>query len=162
MNSTVYFKWFSQFTLVNHLTVIIQVHFFNNMYNFTRHCVFCQCLPHDLPTGGIKGFLKSMKVSYRMLCHFALCSTIMQRAFIRSIQLRCFLSPCSFLKHNSTESFIQLRTIPCSTLLGTERWNIPLQLLQFMYLNYQTFFSILLAVFPVPISSLTEDKLCFL
>jgi hypothetical protein len=141
VNSTVYFKWFSQFTLVNHLTVIIQVHFFNNMYNFTRHCVFRQCLPHDFPTGGIKGFLKSIKVSYRMLCHSALCYTIMQRSFIRSIQLWCFLGPaCSFLKHNSTESFIQLRTIPCSTLLGTGSWIIPLQLLQFMYLNYQTFF----------------------
>lgn len=41
------------------------------------HFVYCQCLPHDSLLRESGAFSEFIKVSYRMVCHSAFCSTIM-------------------------------------------------------------------------------------
>jgi len=75
---------------------------------------------------------KSIKVTYRMACHYILCSRIILKVLIKSTQLRCLRNPaCSFRRCCSTVFCILFKMILVRILLGILRRGTPLQLLQF-------------------------------
>jgi len=87
-------------------------------------------------------FSKSINVIYRMACHSTLCSSIILKVFIKSMQLRCLRKPpCSFRRCCSTVYCILFKITLVRILLGILKRVIALQLLQF---DRSPFFSILI------------------
>ena len=85
-----------------------------------------------------------------MACHYILCSRIILKVFIKSMQIRCLRNPaCFFRRCCSTVFCILFRMILVKILLGILRSVTPLQLLQF----YKSPFFGILIINPSPQSS---------
>jgi len=87
-------------------------------------------------------FSELINVTYRMACHSTLCSNIILRVFIKSMQLWCSWNPaCSFHRCYSTVFCFLFKITLVRILLGILKRVIPLQLLQF---DSSPFFGILI------------------